>query len=134
LFAAREYQVPLTSSAWVNATVFIVILALGTAAFGAGWLGGGDVKLLAGIGLWLDLRAAPGLLAAVFIAGGIVALTYIFVRRFFGIGGSVRLGKGRIAYGIAIAVGALFIFATQLHEEPSNPFLDRLRAEKAARH
>ena len=119
-------------SLWQNALVFIVILGLGTPIFSAGWLGGGDVKLLAAIGLWLDLRSAPGFIAAVFIAGGFVALVYILGRRVLGIGGSVKLGKGRIAYGIAIAIGAMFIFAIQLHQS-SNPFLDRLRAEQAAR-
>ena len=119
-----------STSYWQNAVVFIAILAVGTGAFAAGWLGGGDVKLLAAIGLWLNLRSAPGLIAAVFLIGGLVALVYIVGRRIVGVGGSMR--ERRIAYGIAIASGALFIFVTQLNQRPSNPFIDRLRAEEAA--
>src|SRR5438309_9210676 len=54
-------------SYWQNAVVCIVILALGTPAFAAGWLGGGDVKLLAALGLWLNFQAAIAMITAVFI-------------------------------------------------------------------
>src|SRR5438552_7208787 len=66
---------------WQNVVVYVVILAVGTAAFAAEWLGGGDVKLLAAIGLWLDLKSAVGLIAAVFLAGGLLAIVYIAARR-----------------------------------------------------
>lgn len=93
-------------SLWQNVAVFAVILLLGTVAFSAGWLGGGDVKLLAATGLWLDLRTAPWFLGTVFLSGGLVALCYIVSRPLR------RRSKGswksrRIPYGIAIAVGAM---------------------------
>jgi prepilin peptidase CpaA len=116
---------------WQNAVVCIAVLALGTAAFAAGWLGGGDVKFLAAVGLWLNLRAAVGLIAAVFIAGGLLALVYV-TARMVQRGGSLRGGNRRIPYGIAITVGAVFIFVTQLNQRPSNPFIERLRTQEAA--
>ena len=40
---------------WQNVAVFAALLAVGTLMFAAGKLGGGDVKLLAAVGLWFDL-------------------------------------------------------------------------------
>ena len=107
-----------STSLWQNAVVCIGILIIGMPAFAKGWFGGGDVKLLAALGLWLNLQAALGLLAAVFIAGGIIALIYILVRTIWG----VHRRDGRIAYGLAIVAGALFIFGSQLHERNTARF------------
>jgi prepilin peptidase CpaA len=86
---------------WQNLVVFVVILVLGTAAFSAGWLGGGDVKLFAAAGLWLDFRSAVGFVALVFLAGGLVAIAYLLSRPL-----RRKAGKGaQIPYGIAIAIG-----------------------------
>jgi len=91
---------------WQNFTLFAIIMVLGTAAFAAGLFGGGDVKLLAAIGLWLDLRGGLFLLAAVLLAGGMVAIAYLaasLVRR-----SNLRAARTRrVPYGIAIALGTL---------------------------
>ncbi len=92
---------------WQNAVAFAAILTLGTLAFSAGWLGGGDVKLFAATAVWFDLRTTVWLLAFVFIAGGVLALFYFVSRPFRGVKGTKK--GGRIPYGIAIAVGALAI-------------------------
>src|SRR5947209_795149 len=120
-----------SSTLWQNVVVCLVILAAGTAAFAAKWLGGGDVKLLAAIGLWLDLKAATGLIAAVFLAGGVVAIIYIAARRLAHRRGQAHRTDGRVPYAVAIAIGAMFIFTTQLRERPANPFLEHLRAARA---
>ena len=78
--------------------------------FARGWMGGGDIKLLAASVLWFDLSSGWRLLVAIAIAGGIVALFVIFVRRLAWsdqIRQRVLLLKPRegIAYGIAIALG-----------------------------
>jgi prepilin peptidase CpaA len=110
-----------------NLVVFAAMLAVGTLLFGAGHMGGGDVKLLAALGLWVNFLGAVWLLAIVFIAGGILALFALAsrpVRR--------KVSKGnfrgsQIPYGVAIAAGAAFVFASQLgmwgpHYEKPNPF------------
>jgi prepilin peptidase CpaA len=117
---------------WQNALVCIAILAIGTPAFSFGWLGGGDIKLLAAIGLWLNLSAAAGLIAAVFLAGGLVAIAYIAARRLSRRGQQSRARDRRVPYGVAIVIGALFIFGTQLSEPAANPLIDHLRATQAA--
>ena len=104
-------------SLWKNFVVFAAILAGGTLLFGAGKVGGGDVKLLAALGLWVDFQGAVWLLAAVFIGGGFLAIGYIMA-------GVARrrapvIGKGRkslrIPYGLAIVVGTFFILSVQAH-------------------
>ena len=95
---------------WENAVVFAGILAVGTFAFARNWLGGGDVKLFAATGLWVGFAAAPWLLAAIFLAGGVVAILFIVVRKLRGL---KRSEANRIPYGIAIAAGALFLLGNQ---------------------
>ncbi|MBA3511805.1 prepilin peptidase [Sphingomonas sp.] len=100
---------------WQNALVFAVLLAGGTLLFGAGKMGGGDVKLMAGVGLWCSLTTAFTLLPIVFITGGLLALIILAARTIAPKGSGVRVivlkpGSG-IPYGIAIAAGALITLA-----------------------
>jgi prepilin peptidase CpaA len=101
---------------WQNAVALACVLAAGTLLFSAGLLGGGDVKLLAALAFWLDLSHLVWLVAAVFIAGGIVALVYIGAGLAISAARGVRRKDRRIPYGIAIAAGALFVFAFQRPE------------------
>ena len=90
---------------WQNIAVFLVVLVLGTLAFSAGWLGGGDVKFFAATALWLDLQSALQFVALVFLAGGLVAICYLATRPLR----TRRVGKKsrtQVPYGIAIGVGA----------------------------
>jgi prepilin peptidase CpaA len=104
----------LSPALWQNAAIFLGILALGTLAFGAGWLGGGDVKLLAALGLWVNLEGAMLLLAAVFLAGGVLALGSPILRAMPGVRFRTSAKDRRLPYAIAIAVGALIAFGLQL--------------------
>ena len=98
---------------WQNWAGFAAILAVGTAAFAGGLLGGGDVKLLAALALWFNLLGAAWLIGATFVAGGLVAMLFILSR-------TVRKKKSanwkssQIPYGLAIAAGALFVLGTQI--------------------
>lgn len=108
-------------SLWQNLLIFLVLLLLGTFAFSAGALGGGDIKLLASLGLWLDIRGVIWFLAAVFIAGGVLALLLIAGRLILeGPGGRYR-GKRRVPYGIAIAAGAIISFTAAGVEQSHQP-------------
>ncbi len=68
-------------------------LLLGFAAFAAGWLGGGDGKLLAGLGAVLGPVGLLVVLPLVALFGGVAALL------------AARRGAGEVAYGPAIALG-----------------------------
>jgi prepilin peptidase CpaA len=103
---------------WRNLVVFVVLLVLGTLVFATGKVGGGDIKLLACLGLWVNLRAAPWLVASIFLAGGLIALVYLAVgiarrsrRRDHD---DQRVGQTQIPYGLAIVAGSALVFAGQL--------------------
>ena len=110
---------------WQNGALFGILLVLGTIAFSAGWLGGGDVKLFAATGLWFDLGSALPLVSLVFIAGGLVAVCYLLSRPLRRrVAGKPK--HGQVPYGVAIAVGTLALVALdgralQHHQRPLPP-------------
>lgn len=91
------------------------ILAVGLLLFARGWMGGGDVKLLAVTGLWLGPAATPALLILTALAGGVLTLALLACHAF---GAHRRAGGkfaafqdpvGRLPYGIAIATAAIAV-------------------------
>ena len=103
---------------WQNFAVLAVLLLAGMPLFAAGKLGGGDVKLLASTGLWFDIMGALHMLAAVFIAGGVLALIILGLRAIgWGEGALRRVQvlrpRSGIPYGVAVAAGALISMAMQ---------------------
>ena len=98
-----------TLDLWQNALVFAVLLICGTLMFAANKIGGGDVKLFASLGLWVNLSAGIWLLSTSLLAGGVLAVIYIAVRQFRG--GAKTKG---IPYGLAIVAGGSIVFASQL--------------------
>lgn len=102
---------------WQNVVVFVILLALGTIFFASGQVGGGDVKLLAAVGLWTDFQRALILLPAVFIAGGALAVVVLSLRLFPQAANGInrRSRSRRIPYGVAIAIGTLISVALQVH-------------------
>ena len=103
---------------WQNLVVFFVLLVAGTPLFAAGKLGGGDVKLLAAVGLWFSIKSAAWMLIAVLLAGGVLALVVLALRAFSWSEAArdravILRPKGGIPYGVAIAAGALIAMALQ---------------------
>jgi prepilin peptidase CpaA len=97
---------------WQNLVIFVVLLAGGTALFASGKVGGGDVKLLAAAGLWVNFQGALTLIPAVFIAGGALAVIVLSRRMLLRPAGGRSLSQSRsVPYGIAIAIGMLTIVA-----------------------
>lgn len=92
---------------------------------GAGWLGGGDVKLLMAAGAWLGPWGALGVTALGSVLGGLVAAAWVLWRvgrdgwlamaagHSFGFARLVRERYGRqpIAYGPALALaGVVWVY------------------------
>lgn len=94
-------------SLWQNAAMLVAMLVVGTFLFSAGWMGGGDVKLLAASLFWFDAAGGAQMLIITAIAGGILTMALMGLRIVFGkVGGIGALRKGGgMPYGIAIAVG-----------------------------
>lgn len=103
-------------SLWQNFLVFAALLLIGMLLFARRILGGGDVKLFAAVGLWVDCFGALRLIIAVCLAGGLLAVLILLVRTFVPDAVSARIETLRpragIPYGVAIAAGTLIIAAT----------------------
>lgn len=96
----------------------LAVLAAGAVAFQRGWLGGGDVKLLAAAALWMPAGRLPDFLALVALLGGVLAVLALIAARLsrpVAAGGAAndsgrcRLADTRLPYGVAISGAALLI-------------------------
>ncbi|MFO7757067.1 MAG: prepilin peptidase [Roseovarius sp.] len=119
LLAGAALCAALAGPGWLDLAarmaVGLSVLAGGLILFSKGWMGGGDVKLLAVTALWLGPAATPGLLILTALGGGILTLALI-VARAFGAGrlaghriAALRDPMDRVPYGIAIAAAAIAI-------------------------
>jgi prepilin peptidase CpaA len=90
----------------IQAAVAAGVFSLLAAAFYAGMMGGGDVKLAAALSLWFSPLSTLKFLVIMSIAGGFLTLVLLVAHRARG-----KEGKPKIPYGVAIAVGGLAILA-----------------------
>lgn len=94
----------------IAALAFAILAGL----FALRMMGGGDVKLLTALALWIEPFAFMQLLLVMAIAGGVLTVV---------MGGIhvMRRQKERLAipYGVAIAVGGLWVLAPRLIDIPT---------------
>jgi len=110
-------QPPLSAIGWhigVGAILFII----GFLMFATGLFGGGDVKVIAALGLWLGPLNVLSFLTLMTIFGGVLALALLVFRKIkipqhwlenSAIAGLHSKEEG-IPYGVAIALAALIEF------------------------
>ena len=101
---------------WQNLLLFGLVLGVGTLLFARGWMGGGDVKLLAACTLWFDFASGWKMLVAVAIAGGLESLLIMMLRLLPWPDRARRriawLQKDQpLPYGVAIGAGMAWIGA-----------------------
>jgi prepilin peptidase CpaA len=89
-------------------------LLLGFLLFQLNILGGGDAKLIAGVGVWTGLAAFSTFILWTAVAGGVLALTILLARRQLkpadarpAFVNRLLTDKGGVPYGIAIMTGGL---------------------------
>lgn len=89
--------------------IAVAVFALFCLLFQIGVMGGGDVKLIAALSLWLPLGAFMGMLMVMSVAGGMLTIGMLIAR-------AVRRGRApiEVPYGIAIAFAALFVLREPL--------------------
>jgi len=112
---------------WQNLVVFALVLTIGTAAFAAGWLGGGDVKLFAATCLWLKPETLISYSVYAGLIGMALALALVLWRKMplpamlSSQDWMVRLHspKEGVPYGIALAAAGLLVY-------PQSPFMAAL--------
>jgi len=89
---------------WPGVPVQLLIgvgtFAVFAVAFHVGMMGGGDVKLLAALSLWLPFQGWTSMLVAMSLAGGAVTAAMLVQRRWKG-------GEVEVPYGVAIAIAGL---------------------------
>ena len=91
---------------WPDAALQLVlaaaVLALFAVAFALGMMGGGDVKLIAALALWLPVVPLVNLLIVMSLVGGAVTVLMMTERRL-----APKEGALEIPYGVAIAFAGL---------------------------
>ncbi|ONF96262.1 A24 family peptidase [Sphingomonas jeddahensis] len=82
--------------------IALLVLVLFAVAFHFGQMGGGDVKLIAAIALWLPITPLLRLLVVMSLVGGALTIVMLIDHRFRKAGGTPE-----IPYGVAIAIAGL---------------------------
>jgi prepilin peptidase CpaA len=79
-----------------------IVLAIFAFAFARGWMGGGDVKMIAALALWFPLLPMIWLLTVMSLVGGAITLAMVIER-------AVKRSEEppEVPYGVAIAIAAL---------------------------
>lgn len=87
----------------IQTGVAFLVLAAFAVLFALGAMGGGDVKLIAALALWIPATRILELLFLIALFGGALALILILVRK-------VRGDTSRaVPYGVAIAAGGIAV-------------------------
>jgi len=97
---------PLWPDAALQVGVAVLVFGLFAIAFAFGAMGGGDVKLIGALALWLPFQAVILLLFVMSIAGGLLTLVMVLRHRL-----ATKEGKVEIPYGVAIAFGGLWLIS-----------------------
>jgi len=108
--SAPLYWLSISMSPWPDMAIQLaaagIVFAILAAAFYAGMMGGGDVKLAAALALWFSPVGTVKFLVLMSIAGGVLTLVILLWHRL-----RRREGRPEIPYGVAIAFGGLAILA-----------------------
>jgi len=103
-------------SLWPDAAMQVgvaaAVFALFAAAFAMGAMGGGDVKMVAALALWLPAGAVLKLLVIMSIAGGALTVAMLIRQRM-----AKSPGALEIPYGIAIAFGGLWLISERFFNQ-----------------
>jgi prepilin peptidase CpaA len=86
--------------------VAVLVFGLFAAAFAIGAMGGGDVKLIAALALWLPWQAVLMLLVIMSLAGGALTAAMLIRKRLARSPDAIE-----VPYGVAIAFGGLWLIA-----------------------
>lgn len=97
---------PLWPDAALQVAVAAGVFALFAMAFAFGWMGGGDVKLIGALALWLPWQAVLFLIVLMSLAGGALSAAMLIRQRLAKTEGPVE-----VPYGVAIAFAGLWLIA-----------------------
>lgn len=105
---APAYWLSIALSPWPGIAIQLAagttVFLLFAAAFYAGMMGGGDVKLAAALALWFPPYSTLQLIVIMSLVGGVLTVVLLAWHRV-----KQRKGRPQIPYGVAIAIGGLAI-------------------------
>ena len=118
---APLYWLSIPLAPWPDVAIHLAagagVFVLLAAAFYAGMMGGGDVKLAAALALWFSPQSTIKFLVVMSLAGGVLTLVVLGWHR-----AKRREGRPEIPYGVAIAFGGLAILGQILAQRFLNHF------------
>jgi prepilin peptidase CpaA len=100
---------PLWPDVALHIGVAAALFGLFAIAFHFGAMGGGDVKMVAAVALWLPLGAVLKLLVIMSVAGGVLTLAMLIPHRI-----ARTAGQPEIPYGIAIAFAGFWLISERI--------------------
>ena len=77
--------------------------------FAIGAMGGGDVKLITALSLWLPFVALMRMLFVMAVLGGVVTLVTLVIHKL-----RKRSGPPEVPYGVAISIAGVWVLANDL--------------------
>ena len=92
----------------------VIAFLVGYGLFAGGMFGAGDGKFYAAVAAFFPIQLAPALALAIVLMGGVMAIFWLFARKF---SPSLRARKddfAKMPYGLAIATGAVGLAALRL--------------------
>jgi prepilin peptidase CpaA len=98
--------VPLWPDAAIRVGVAVLVFLFFAGAFYLNVMGGGDVKLAGALALWFTPYDTLRLLVIMSLAGGLLTLVVLGLHR-----ARQKTGRPEVPYGVAIAVGAMWLLA-----------------------
>lgn len=90
----------------IQLAIGLAVFAAFIALFAMGAMGGGDVKMLGALALWLPVRELFDMLFIMAIAGGVLTVMMLAFRKLRKSNKNIE-----VPYGVAIAAGGLWVIA-----------------------
>lgn len=87
----------------------LALFILFTLAFAIGAMGGGDVKMIGALALWMTPLQLPVMLTVMALSGGVLTIVMMIHHR-----RTRKTEKPEIPYGIAIAMGGLWVVMNEI--------------------
>lgn len=97
---------PLWPDVAIQVGIAAIVFGLFAIAFAFGAMGGGDVKLIGALALWLPFQALVLLLVVMSLAGGVLTAAMYIRHRM-----ARQEGQLEVPYGLAIAFGGLWLIS-----------------------
>jgi prepilin peptidase CpaA len=100
---------PLWPGVALRVGIALALFAIFALLFVLKMMGGGDVKMIAALALWLPIKGLVSMLTVMALSGGLIGL-FLLIRQKW----RPNAEKPEIPYGVAIALGGLWVIANGL--------------------